>query len=37
MDSESQIFNYIGASSNNFDFDDEEIHCTPTNLMLHNY
>jgi hypothetical protein len=26
---ESQIPTYNNASSNNFDFDNEEIHCTP--------
>ncbi len=37
MDSKSKILNYIGASLDNFDFDDEKIHCTPTNLMIHNF
>jgi hypothetical protein len=35
MDLESQIFNYTRASSDNFDFNDEKIHCTPINLMIH--
>jgi len=25
------------ASSNNFDFDSEELHCTPIDLMIHNF
>jgi hypothetical protein len=37
MDLKSQIFNYSDASSNNFDSDNKEIHCTLTNLTIHNF
>ncbi len=37
MDSESQIFNSNDASSNNFHFDNEKLHCTLTYLMIHNF
>jgi hypothetical protein len=30
MNSEFEIPTYNNASSDNFDFDNEEIHCTPT-------
>jgi hypothetical protein len=35
MDLESQILTYNNASFNNFDFDNEKIHCTPINSMIH--
>jgi hypothetical protein len=37
MNLESQIPTYNNASSNNFDFDNEKLHCTPTNSMIHNF
>jgi hypothetical protein len=37
MNLESQISTYNNASSNNFDFDNEKLHCTPTNSMIHNF
>jgi hypothetical protein len=37
MNSKSQIPTYNNASSNTFDFDNEEIHCTPTDSMMHNF
>jgi hypothetical protein len=37
MDSKSQVLNFSDASFNNSDFDSEELHCTPTNLMIHNF
>ncbi len=35
MNSKSQILN--NASFDNFDFDNEEIHCTLTNSMINNF
>jgi hypothetical protein len=35
MNSKFQIFN--NASFENFDFNNEKIHCTPTNSMIHNF
>jgi len=37
MDLEFQIFNYTDVSSNNFHFDSEELHCTLTYSMIHNF
>jgi hypothetical protein len=37
INSESQISTYNNASSNNSNYDNEEIHCTPTNSMIHNF
>jgi hypothetical protein len=37
MNSKSQIPTYNNASSNTFDFDNEEIHGTPTYSMIHNF
>ncbi len=37
MDLESQIFNCTHVSSNNFHFDSEELHCTLTYSMIHNF
>jgi hypothetical protein len=37
MDLEFQIFNSSDASFDNFNFDNEELHCTTTNLMIHNF
>ncbi len=37
MNSKSQIPIYNNASSNNSDSDNEEIHCTSTNSMIHNF
>ncbi len=37
MDLESQIVNSSDASSNNFDFDSETLHCTPINTMIDNF
>jgi hypothetical protein len=32
-----QIPIYNNASFDNFDFNNEETHCTPTNSMMHNF
>ncbi len=37
MNSKSQIPISNNALSNNFDFDNEKIHCTLINLMIHNF
>jgi hypothetical protein len=37
MNSKSQIPIYNNASFDNFNFDNEKIHCTPTYSMLHNF
>jgi hypothetical protein len=37
MNSKSQIPIYNNASSNNYDFNNEKIHCTPTYSMIHNF
>jgi hypothetical protein len=37
MNSEFQIPTYNNASSNNFDFDNEKIHCTLLNSMIYNF
>jgi hypothetical protein len=37
MDLEFQILNSSDASSNNFYFDNEELHCSLTNSMIHNF
>jgi hypothetical protein len=37
MNSEFQIPIYNNASSNNFDSDNEKIHCTLINSMIHNF
>jgi hypothetical protein len=37
MNSKSQILTDYNASSNNYNFDNEKIHCTLTNLMIHNF
>jgi hypothetical protein len=37
MDLESQVLNFSDASFDNFDFDNEELYCTPTNLTIHNF
>ncbi len=36
INSEYRISTYNNASSNNFDFDNEKIHYTSTNSMIHN-
>jgi hypothetical protein len=36
INSESQIPIYNNASSDNFNSNNEKIHCTPTNSMIHN-
>ncbi len=36
MNSKSQTSANNNASSNNFDFENEKIHCTPTDSMIHN-
>jgi hypothetical protein len=35
MNSKSQILTHNSVSSDNFDFNNEIIHCTSTNLMIH--
>ncbi len=35
MNLESQLPTYNNASSDNFDSNNEEIHCTLTNSMIH--
>jgi hypothetical protein len=37
MNSKSQIPIYNNASSDNSNFDNEKIHCTMTNSMIHNF
>jgi hypothetical protein len=37
MNSKSQIPIYNNASFDNFNSNNEEIHCTPTNSMIHNF
>jgi len=37
MNSKSQILTHNNASFDNFDFNNEKIHCTSTNLMIHNF
>jgi len=37
MNFKFQIPTYSIASFENFDFDNEEIHCTPTKSMIHNF
>jgi hypothetical protein len=37
MDSQSQFFNFNDASYDNFDFNSEELYCTPIDLMTHNF
>jgi hypothetical protein len=37
MNLESQILTYNNTSFNNFDFDNEETHCTPIDSMIHNF
>jgi hypothetical protein len=37
MNLEFEIPIYNNASSDNFDCDNEKIHCTPTNSMIHNF
>jgi hypothetical protein len=37
MNSEYQIPIYNNASSDNFDSNNEGIHCTPTYSMIHNF
>jgi hypothetical protein len=37
INSEFQIFICNNASFDNFDFDNEEIYCTPTDSMIHNF
>jgi hypothetical protein len=37
MNSKFQIPAYNNASSNNFDFNNEKMHYTPTDLMIHNF
>jgi hypothetical protein len=37
MNSKFQIPIYNNASSNNSNSNNEEIHCTPTNSMIHNF
>ncbi len=37
MNSKSQILTYNNASSNNFDYNNEKIHYTTTNSMIHNF
>jgi hypothetical protein len=36
MNLKSQIFIYSNASFDNFNSDNEEIHCTPISSMIHN-
>jgi hypothetical protein len=36
LNSKSQIPTYNNASSNNYNFDNEKIHYTPINLIIHN-
>ncbi len=37
MNSNFLIPTYNNASFDNFDFDNEEIHCTPIDSMIHNF
>jgi len=37
MNSKSQILTYNNISFDNFDFDNEKIHCTPTKSMIHEF
>jgi len=37
MNLEYQIPTYNNASFDNFDFDNEEIHCTPIDSMINNF
>jgi hypothetical protein len=37
MNLESQIPIYNNASSNNCNFDNEKIHCTPTSSMIYKF
>jgi hypothetical protein len=37
MNLEFQIPIYSNSSSDSFDFDNEEIHCTPTKSMIHSF
>jgi hypothetical protein len=37
VDSKSQIFNSSDVAFDNFDFNNEKFHCTPINLMIHNF
>jgi hypothetical protein len=37
MNSKFQILTFNNASSNNFDFDNEKMHYTPTDLMIHSF
>jgi hypothetical protein len=37
VDLEYQNFNFCDASFDNFDFYNEKFHCTPINLMIHNF
>jgi hypothetical protein len=37
MNLKSQILTYNNISFDNFDFDNEKIYCTPTNLMIHDF
>jgi len=37
MNLEYQIFIYNNASFDNFDSNNEEIHCTPIYSMIHNF
>jgi hypothetical protein len=37
MNSKFQIFTYNNASSDNSDYNNEKIHCTSTDSMIHNF
>jgi hypothetical protein len=37
MNSKFQIPTYNDVSSDNYNSNNEKIHCTPTNSMIHNY
>jgi hypothetical protein len=37
MNSKFQIPTYNDVSTNNYNSNNEKIHCTPTNSMIHNY
>jgi len=37
MDLKSQNFNYSDGSFDNSNSDNEELHCTPTYYMIHNF
>jgi len=37
MNSKSQLPTYNNASFHNYDYNNEKIHCTPIDSMIHNF